>query len=229
MTLVVPDPCSTRCSFDDDTLPELALLGRSAQALAASHCRARRAPTAAIAFVWATGVSAHRSLPAVRQSRHHRDRGRTDLLLADKIVQDDQRNNLSSIELARGCPHAQKRHGSGRNLRLALLVQAVCLALYTAVVTSPPLTNALSRAPIRLLYDLHCVSRDCLTEIEADSKRARRNAGGGWIMAGLKGSAGGQRAAHPDHNGSRCPPRSACGTRFCCWIGGKGAAGLPSG
>src|SRR3546814_9347126 len=82
-------------------------------------------------------------------------------LLADQIVENDQRANLSSVELAHAIARMLKGGMNQVEIAAALGRSKQFVSLYAAYGDMPAyLKAALPFAPIRLLYDLHRTARD---------------------------------------------------------------------
>ncbi|MFD1960180.1 KorB domain-containing protein [Novosphingobium panipatense] len=89
-------------------------------------------------------------------------------LLADQIVENDQRANLSSVELAHAIARMLKGGMNQVEIAAALGRSKQFVSLYAAYGDMPAyLKAALPFAPIRLLYDLHRTARDYPAEVEA--------------------------------------------------------------
>ena len=189
---VIPDPGNPRRSFDDDALAELAA------------SIAARGVLQPITVAPADAAGLHRIRLGERRFRASQLAGRVTIpaivvaegegthLLADQIVENDQRANLSSVELARAIARMLKGGMSQVEIAAALGRSKQFVSLYAAYGDMPAyLREALPRAPIRLLYDLHRTARDYPAEVEAyvgawDEKGATL-AEGARFIAGLKG------------------------------------------
>jgi len=137
-------------------------------------------------------------------------------LLADQIVENDQRANLSSVEIAQAIARMLKGGMNQAQIAAALGRSKQFVSLYAAYGDMADyLKAALPRAPMRLLYDLHRAARDFPDEVEAyvagwDEEGATLAAGSHFI-AGLKAS-GAQEQAPRSEGGAETvagEPRSA--------------------
>lgn len=188
---VIPDHDNPRRSFDNDALAELAasIAARGvlqpitvAPADAAGLHRIRLGERRFRASQLAGGLTIPAIIVAEGEGTH---------LLADQIVENDQRANLSSVELAHAIARMLKGGMSQVEVAGALGRSKQFVSLYAAYGDMPAyLREALSRAPIRLLYDLHRTARDYPAEVEAyvgawDEKGATL-AEGARFIAGLK-------------------------------------------
>ena len=189
---VTPGPGNPRRSFDDDALAELAA------------SIAARGVLQPITVAPADAAGLHRIRLGERRFRASQLAGRLTIpaiivaegegthLLADQIVENDQRANLSSVELAHAIARMLKGGMSQVEIAAALGRSKQFVSLYAAYGDMPAyLREALPRAPIRLLYDLHRTARDYPAEVEAyvgawDESGATL-AEGARFIAGLKG------------------------------------------
>jgi ParB family transcriptional regulator, chromosome partitioning protein len=207
LTQVIPDPGNPRRSFDDDALAELAA------------SIAARGVLQPITVAPADADGLHRIRLGERRFRASQLAGRATIpaiiaaegkashLLADQIVENDQRANLSSVELAHAIARMLKGGMSQVEIAVALGRSKQFVSLYAAYGDMPAyLKDALPRAPMRLLYDLHRAARDFPAEV-ADyvggwNKQGVTLAEGARFIAGLKGRADSPSVASP-------PPRIA--------------------
>lgn len=168
LTRILPDPGNPRRSFDDDELAELAA------------SIAARGVLQPITVTPMDENGMHRIRLGERRFRASQLAGRATIpaivvpegeggqLLADQIVENDQRANLSSVELAHAIARMLKGGMNQVEIAAALGRSKQFVSLYAAYGDMPAyLKAALPRAPIRLLYDLHRTARDHPTEVEA--------------------------------------------------------------
>ena len=147
---VIPDPGNPRRSFDDDALAELAA------------SIAARGVLQPITVAPADAAGLHRIRLGERRFRASQLAGRVTIpaivvaegegthLLADQIVENDQRANLSSVELARAIARMLKGGMSQVEIAAALGRSKQFVSLYAAYGDMPAyLREALPRAPIR--------------------------------------------------------------------------------
>jgi ParB family chromosome partitioning protein len=147
---ILPDPGNPRRSFDDDALAELA---------ASIASRGVLQPIT-VTPPDAKGLA---TIPAIVVPV-----GEGVQLLADQIVENDQRANLSSVELAHAIARMLKGGMNQVEIAAALGRSKQFVSLYAAYGDMPAyLKAALPFAPIRLLYDLHRTARDYPAEVEA--------------------------------------------------------------
>jgi len=189
---IMADPGNPRRSFDDDALAELAA------------SIAARGVLQPITVAPADAAGVHRIRLGERRYRASQLAGRSTIpaiiaaegegahLLADQIVENDQRTDLSSLELAQAVARMLKGGMSQVEIAAALGRSKQFVSLYAAYGDMPAyLKAALARAPIRLLYDLHRAARDHPGDVEAyvqgwDDQGATL-AEGTRFIAGLKG------------------------------------------
>jgi ParB family transcriptional regulator, chromosome partitioning protein len=165
---ILPDPGNPRRSFDDDELAELAA------------SIAARGVLQPITVTPPDTQGMHRIRLGERRFRASQLAGRATIpaivvpegegvqLLADQIVENDQRANLSSVELAHAIARMLKGGMNQVEIAAALGRSKQFVSLYAAYGDMPGyLKAALPRAPIRLLYDLHRTARDHPAEVEA--------------------------------------------------------------
>lgn len=168
LTRILPDPGNPRRSFDDDELAELAA------------SIAARGVLQPITVTPADANGMHQIRLGERRFRASQLAGRATIpaivvpegegvqLLADQIVENDQRANLSSVELAHAIARMLKGGMNQVEIAAALGRSKQFVSLYAAYGDMPGyLKAALPRAPIRLLYDLHRTARDHPAEVEA--------------------------------------------------------------
>ena len=165
---IMPDPGNPRRSFDDDALAELAasiaargvlqpitVTPPDAQGMHRIRLGERRFRASQLA-----GLA---TIPAIVVAE-----GEGVQLLADQVVENDQRANLSSVELAHAIARMLKGGMNQAEIAAALGRSKQFVSLYAAYGDMPDyLKAALPRAPIRLLYDLHRTARDHPAEVEA--------------------------------------------------------------
>lgn len=214
---IMPDPGNPRRSFDEDALAELAasiaargvlqpitVTPPDAQGMHRIRLGERRFRASQLA-----GLA---TIPAIVAAE-----GDGVQLLADQVVENDQRANLSSVELAHAVARMLKGGMSQVEVAAALGRSKQFVSLYAAYGDMPAyLKAALPRAPIRLLYDLHRAARDHPTEVEAYvaswGDGGATLAAGSHFIAELRGSSRAQapvEGAVPRNNPSedREPPR----------------------
>lgn len=165
---IIPDPGNPRRSFDDDALAELAasiaargvlqpitVTPADAEGLHRIRLGERRYRASQLAGC----VTIPAIIAAEGEDKH---------LLADQIVENDQRADLSSVELAQAIARMLKGGMSQVEIAAALGRSKQFVSLYAAYGDMPAyLKDALARAPIRLLYDLHRAARDYPVDVEA--------------------------------------------------------------
>ena len=165
---ILPDPGNPRRSFDDDALAELAASiasrgvlqpitvtppdAKGMHRISLGERRFRASQLAGLATIPAIVVPVGEGVQ----------------LLADQIVENDQRANLSSVELAHAIARMLKGGMNQVEIAAALGRSKQFVSLYAAYGDMPAyLKAALPFAPIRLLYDLHRTARDYPAEVEA--------------------------------------------------------------
>ena len=200
---VIPDPGNPRRSFDDDALAELAASISARGVLqpitvAPADADGRYRIRLGERRFRASQLAGRATIPAIIVAE-----GEPTHLLADQIVENDQRANLSSVELAHAIARMLKGGMSQVEIAAALGRSKQFVSLYAAYGDMPAyLRDALPRAPIRLLYDLHRAARDFPAEVEAYvagwSEQGATLAEGARFITGLKG-----RASSP---GMSAPP-----------------------
>ena len=165
---IMPDPGNPRRNFDEDALAELAasiaargvlqpitVTPSDAQGMHRIRLGERRFRASQLAGLV--------TIPAIIVAE-----GEGVQLLADQVVENDQRANLSSVELAHAVARMLKGGMSQVEVAAALGRSKQFVSLYAAYGDMPAyLKAALPRAPIRLLYDLHRTAREHPAEVEA--------------------------------------------------------------
>ena len=210
LTQVIPDPGNPRRSFDDDALTELAASIAARGVLqpitvAPADADGRYRIRLGERRFRASQLAGRATIPAIIVAE-----GEPTHLLADQIVENDQRANLSSVELAHAIARMLKGGMSQVEIAAALGRSKQFVSLYAAYGDMASyLRDALSRAPIRLLYDLHRASRDYPAEVEAYvagwSEQGATLAEGARFIAGLKGRAGSPGISAPPTRSATVP------------------------
>lgn len=94
--------------------------------------------------------------------------GDSGAMLADQIVENDQRANLSPLEMATGIERMLFGGASQVEIARALGRSKQFVSLYAAYADMQPyLRAAIDKAPIRVLYDLHRAARTFPDEVRA--------------------------------------------------------------
>ena len=202
LTQVIPDPGNPRRSFDDDALAELAASIAARGVLqpitvAPADADGRYRIRLGERRFRASQLAGRATIPAIIVAE-----GEPTHLLADQIVENDQRANLSSVELAHAIARMLKGGMSQVEIAAALGRSKQFVSLFAAYGDMPAyLRDALPRAPIRLLYDLHRAARDFPAEVEAYvagwTEQGATLAEGARFIAGLKGRADSLSIATP--------------------------------
>ena len=147
--------------------------------------------------------------------------------LADQIVENDQRAGLSAKELARGVERMLGEGKSQAEIATALGRSKQFVSLYAAYGEMEPyLRDAIDKAPIRVLYDLHRAARAHPLEVRAFvggfGDKGVTLAEGSKFVAALKAPA--DNAPSP----AKTEPASAPVTATPTVAKGRGARAAPS-
>jgi ParB family chromosome partitioning protein len=196
---LMPDPGNPRTQFDEAELAELAASIEARGVLQPIIVRPKNGDGKHVIRMGerryrASLAAGRKTIPAIV------DAGEGGDTLADQIVENDQRAGLSSQELALG---VERMLGEGKNqaeIAKALGRSKQFVSLYAAYSEMEPyLRDAIDKAPIRVLYDLHRAARKHPHEVRAFVGRFGDKgvtlAEGSKFVASLKASA--ESAASP--------------------------------
>jgi len=165
---LTPDPGNPRTHFDEDELAELAasieargvlqpiiVLPKNANGKHVIRMGERR--------YRASLVAGKKTIPAIVS-----EAGEGGDVLADQIVENDQRASLSSRELAVGVERMLGEGKTQAEIAKALGRPKQFVSLYAAYSEMEPyLREAIDKAPIRVLYDLHRAARKHPLEVRS--------------------------------------------------------------
>jgi ParB family chromosome partitioning protein len=191
---LIPDPGNPRTHFDEAELAELAASIEARGVLQPVIVRPKNADGKHVIHMGerryrASLAAGKKTIPAIVA-----EAGEGGDALADQIVENDQRAGLSPRELALG---VERMLGEGKNqadIAKALGRSKQFVSLYAAFGDMAPyLREAIDKAPIRVLYDLHRAARKHPVEVRAFvggfGERGVTLAEGTKFIASLKASA----------------------------------------
>jgi len=190
---VMPDPGNPRTHFDEVELAELAASIEVRGVLQPIIVRPRNADGKHVIRMGerryrASLAAGKTTIPAIVS-----EAGEGGDVLADQIVENDQRASLSSRELALGVERMLAQGKTQAEIAKALGRSKQFVSLYAAYGEMEPyLREAIDKAPIRVLYDLHRAARKHPVEVRGFvaglGERGVTLAEGSRFIASLKGA-----------------------------------------
>ncbi|WP_068075014.1 ParB/RepB/Spo0J family partition protein [Novosphingobium lentum] len=165
---IIPDPGNPRTQFDEGELAELAASIEARGVLQPIIVRAKDANGKHIIRMGerryrASLAAGRKTIPAIVS-----EAGEGADVLADQIVENDQRAGLSAQELALGVERMLAEGKNQADIAKALGRSKQFVSLYaTYGEMEPYLREAIDKAPIRVLYDLHRAARKHPVEVRA--------------------------------------------------------------
>ena len=191
---LMPDPGNPRTHFNQAELAELAASIEARGVLQPIIVRPKNADGKHVICMGerryrASLAAGKKTIPAIIS-----EAGEGADVLADQIVENDQRASLSSLELAVGVERMLTEGKNQAEIAKALGRSKQFVSLYAAYSEMEPyLREAIDRAPIRVLYDLHRAARKHPLEVRSFvsgfDERGVTLAEGTKFVASLKTSA----------------------------------------
>lgn len=166
---IVPDPGNPRTHFDEGELGELAASIEVRGVLQPIIVRVKNADGKHVIRVGerryrASLRAGRKTIPAIVSD----EAGERSDLLADQIVENDQRAGLSARELAVAIERLLRDGKTQADIATALGRSKQFVSLYAAYGEMEPyLREAIDKAPIRVLYDLHRAARKHPLEVRS--------------------------------------------------------------
>ena len=164
---LMPDPGNPRTHFDEAELAELAASIEARGVLQPVIVGPKNGDGKHVIRMGerryrASLAAGKKTIPAIIEAGEGGD------TLADQLVENDQRAGLSAKELARGVERMLGEGKSQAEIATALGRSKQFVSLYAAYGEMEPyLRNAIDKAPIRVLYDLHRAARAHPLEVRA--------------------------------------------------------------
>lgn len=164
---LMPDPGNPRTHFDEAGLAELAASIEARGVLQPIIVGPKNGDGKHVIRMGerryrASLAAGKKTIPAIIEAGEGGD------TLADQIVENDQRAGLSAKELARGVERMLGEGKSQAEIATALGRSKQFVSLYAAYGEMEPyLRDAIDKAPIRVLYDLHRAARAHPLEVRA--------------------------------------------------------------
>lgn len=164
---LMPDPGNPRTHFDEAELAELAASIEARGVLQPIIVGPKNGDGKHVIRMGerryrASLAAGKKTIPAIIEAGEGGD------TLADQIVENDQRAGLSAKELARGVERMLGEGKSQAEIATALGRSKQFVSLYAAYGEMEPyLRDAIDKAPIRVLYDLHRAARTHPLEVRA--------------------------------------------------------------
>jgi ParB family transcriptional regulator, chromosome partitioning protein len=164
---LMPDPGNPRTHFDEAELAELAASIEARGVLQPIIVGPKNGDGKHVIRMGerryrASLAAGKKTIPAIIEAGEGGD------TLADQIVENDQRAGLSAKELARGVERMLGEGKSQAEIATALGRSKQFVSLYAAYGEMEPyLRDAIDKAPIRVLYDLHRAARAHPLEVRA--------------------------------------------------------------
>lgn len=164
---LMPDPGNPRTHFDEAELAELAASIEARGVLQPVIVGPKNGDGKHVIRMGerryrASLAAGKKTIPAIIEAGEGGD------TLADQIVENDQRAGLSAKELARGVERMLGEGKSQAEIATALGRSKQFVSLYAAYGEMEPyLRDAIDKAPIRVLYDLHRAARAHPLEVRA--------------------------------------------------------------
>ena len=164
---LMPDPGNPRTHFDEAELAELAASIEARGVLQPIIVGPKNGDGKHVIRMGerryrASLAAGKKTIPAIIEAGEGGD------TLADQIVENDQRAGLSAKELARGVERMLREGKSQAEIATALGRSKQFVSLYAAYGEMEPyLRDAIDKAPIRVLYDLHRAARAHPIEVRA--------------------------------------------------------------